>query len=272
MLGSDPLMARHRKRPVSRHQAPGPDDSPAAPEAPDRRLGGAMRRVVVTPTFAAGLGVVVAAVLAYPMQTVFSYVTPGALGRGGMLCGQGGCAPQSGAHGKPAPFGVGGGPLSPSPPAAAGSDPDRPSASGQRARGGSATITGPRLSYKITSKWQGGFWGQITIAFSGAVPRIWHLRFGYPAGHIVGMNPDSQLVPNGHAAVVRSTDYSSGSGPGGRIFTVGVGVQGIPTRPARCSFDRQDLPLPLAAGPIAGHPDAGEQDTPGWPGWCQVSA
>ena len=35
-----------------------------------------MRRVVVTPTFAAGLGVVVAAVLAYPMQTVFSYAAP----------------------------------------------------------------------------------------------------------------------------------------------------------------------------------------------------
>lgn len=31
-----------------------------------------MRRVVMTPTFAAGLGVVVAAVLAYPMQTVFT--------------------------------------------------------------------------------------------------------------------------------------------------------------------------------------------------------
>jgi len=87
MLGSDPLMARHRKRPESRHRAPGPD-GPAASEAPDRRLGSAMRRVVVTPTFAAGLGVVVAAVLAYPMQTVFSYVAPGALGQGGLKCGQ----------------------------------------------------------------------------------------------------------------------------------------------------------------------------------------
>jgi hypothetical protein len=195
-----------------------------------------MRRVVVTPTFAAGLGVVVAAVLASSMQTVFSYVAPGALGRGGLQCGQGGCPHQSGAHGKPAPFGVGGGPLSPSPPASAGSDPDGSSASGQQA-GGGTTVTEPRLSYKITSKWQGGFWGQITITFSGAVPPSWHLRFGFPRGHIVGMNPDSYLASNGHAAVVRSTDYSSGSGPGGRIFTVGVGVQGVPTRPAHCSFD-----------------------------------
>ena len=42
-----------------------------------------MRRVAVTPTFAAGLGVVVAAMLAYPVQTVFSYVAPGATGHAG---------------------------------------------------------------------------------------------------------------------------------------------------------------------------------------------
>ena len=69
------------------------------------------------------------------------------------------------------------------------------------------------------------------------MPASWHLRFGYPGGHILGMNPDSHLAPNGHAAVVRSTDYSGGSGPGGRTFAVGVGVQGMPTHPARCSFD-----------------------------------
>jgi hypothetical protein len=197
-----------------------------------------MRRVVVPPTVAAGLGVVVAAVLAYQMQTVFSYVAPGALGRGSLPCVQGGCTHQSGTHGRPAPLGVGGGQLSPSPPASAKSDPDGSAASsGQQAGGGGTTAAEPRLSYKITSKWQGGFWGQITITFPGAVPQSWHLRFGYPHGHIVGMNPDSRLAPNGHAVVVRSTDYSSGSGPGGRTFVVGVGVQGMPTHPARCSFD-----------------------------------
>ena len=65
-----------------------------------------MRRVVVTPTFAAGLGVVVAAVLAYPMQTVFSYVAPGALGQGGLRCGQNGCSRQALPTGKPEPFGA----------------------------------------------------------------------------------------------------------------------------------------------------------------------
>ena len=197
-----------------------------------------MRRVVVTPTFAAGLGVVVAAVLAYPMQTVFSYVTPGALGQGGLRCGQDGCSHQAIPTGKPEPFGAGA--LNPSPPASAkpaGAGEGSPAPSGQPGGTGGTTIVQPQLSYKITSKWQGGFWGQITITFPGAVPANWHLRFGYPGGHILGMNPDSRLAPNGHAAVVRSSDYAAGSGSDGRIFAIGVGVQGVPTHPARCSFN-----------------------------------
>jgi hypothetical protein len=168
-------MARHRKRPVSRHQAPGPDGGPAVPEAPDGRLSSAMRRVVVTPTFAAGLGVVVAAVLAYPVQTVFSYVAPGAAG-GGLQCGQGGCSHQSAPAGKPAPFGVGGGVLSPPPPAAAkpAGNNGPPAPAGQQTGTGGTTVARPHLSYKITSKWQGGFWGQITQVLRRNAN--WHLR------------------------------------------------------------------------------------------------
>src|SRR5215831_2372516 len=201
-------MARHRKTPAARHQAPGHDDGPASSGAPERRFSAAMRRVVVTPTFAAGLGVVVAAVLAYPMQTVFSYVAPGAAGRGGLACTQGGCAHQSG-RGKPAPFGVGGGTLTPSSPGSAEPGNDGPPASpGQQAGGGTA-IAEPRLSYKITSTWRGGFWGQITIMFPGSVPARWRLRIGYPPG----------------------------PGPAGRTFAVGVGVQGRPAHPGKCSFN-----------------------------------
>jgi hypothetical protein len=198
-----------------------------------------MRRVVVTPTFAAGLGVVVAAVLAYPMQTVFSYVVPGASGRDGLLCAQGGCVHQPG-PGKPSPFGVGGDALNPSSPASAepGND-GAPASPGQQAGGSATAIAQPRLSYKITSKWQGGFWEKITITFRGTVPANWRLRIGYPAGHILGMYPGSHLAPNGHAVVVRSTDYSAGPGPGGRTFAVRIGVQGGPTHPGRCSFNGQ---------------------------------
>jgi hypothetical protein len=197
-----------------------------------------MRRVMVTPTFAAGLGVVVAAVLAYPMRTVFSYVAPGASGQGSLVCTQGGCAHHPGA-GKPSPFGVGGAALGPSSPKAAEPDNDGPPASPAQQTGGrdGAAIVQPKLSYKITSKRQGGFWGQITITFPGAVPAKWQLRIGYPTSHILGMNPSSHLAPNGHAAVVRSTDYPAGPRPDRRTFAVGVGVRGVPTHPGRCSFN-----------------------------------
>ena len=232
MLGSDPLMARHRKRPDSRQEAHGRDGVPVPPEATDRRLGSAMRRVVVTPTFAAGLGVVVAAVLAYPVQTVFSYVAPGALGRGGVPCSQAGCGQEAGTNARHAPSGTGGASRS----GAAGQDSDGPATTSSRTGSGGITAL-PELSYKITSKWQGGFWGRIIITFPGAVPADWHLRFGYPGGRILGMNPDSRLAPNGRAVLVRSSDYATGTGRDGRTFAIGVGVQGVPTHPARCSFD-----------------------------------
>ena len=212
-----------------------------------------MRRVVVTPTFAAGLGVVVAAVLAYPMQTVFSYVAPGALGQGGLRCGQNGCSRQALPTGKPEPFGAGGAALDPSPSASAkpaGAGAGSPAPSGQPGGTGGTTVVQPQLSYKITSRWQGGFWGQITITFPGAVPANWYLRFGYPGGHILGMNPDSRLAPNGHAAVVSSSDYAAGPGPDGRTFAIGVGVQGVPAHPARCSFDGEPCHIGWRAAAI----------------------
>jgi len=192
-----------------------------------------MRRVVVTPTFAAGLGVVVAAMLAYPMQTVFSYVAPGASGRGGLVCTQEGCTHHSG-RGKPYEFGVGDGAL-PASPGSAESGDDSP---GQHAGGGgSSAIAQPRLTYKVTGRWQGGFWGRVTITFGGAVPPGWRLRLGYPRHHVLRVRPGNHLAPGGHSVLVRSTDYSGGWGPGGRSFTVGVSVQGRPARPGRCWFN-----------------------------------
>ena len=192
-----------------------------------------IRRVVVTPTFAAGLGVVVAAVLAYPMQTVFSYVVPNASGQGGLVCAQAGCTNHSG-QGRPYPFGVGDGTLT-SPP---GSAEPRNGSSGQHAGGGGGgAIAQPRLTYKVTGRWQGGFWGRITITFAGAAPPQWRLRFGYPGRRIQRIKPGGHLAPGGHGALVRSTDYSGAWGPGDRSFTVGVSVRGGPARPGRCRFN-----------------------------------
>src|SRR5436189_3124642 len=102
-------MSRHRKRPAPRHRAPRhqqpnhqaledrglPMSQPMATHARPTPLGTAVRRVVVTPTFAAGLGVVIAAGLAYPTtKTVISYGgTPPA---GGEPCLVEGCASPGG--------------------------------------------------------------------------------------------------------------------------------------------------------------------------------
>jgi hypothetical protein len=223
-------MARHRKSPVPRHKAQGRDASPASSEASEQRFGTAIRRVVATPTFAAGLGVVVAAMLAYPMQTVFSYVAPGASGSGGLVCTQNGCTHHSG-QGKPYPFGVGDGTINPSTPAEPGGG-----SAGEHAGGGSA-IAQPRLTYSVTGRWQGGFWGRITVTFPGAVPSGWRLRIGYPSRHILRVRPSSHLVPGGHAALVRSSDYSGSWGQSGHNFTIVVSVQGRPARPGGCRFN-----------------------------------
>ena len=225
-------MARHSRTPAPRHRAQGRNQRPASSEASERRFGAALRRVVVTPTFAAGLGVVVAAMLAYPMQTVFSYVVPGAAGQGGLACTRDGCTHHSG-QGTPSQFGVGDGALNPSTPRSAQPSSDPP---GQRAGGGSG-IAQPKLVYKITGRWQDRFWARITVTFPGAVPDEWQLRIGYPARHILRAKPGSHLSLAGHSALVRSTDYSGGWGQGGRSFAVRVTVEGTPARPGRCWFN-----------------------------------
>jgi len=210
-----------------------------------------MRRVVVTPTFAAGLGVVVAAVLAYPMRTVFSYVPPGALGPDGALCSQQACKHQAAPTGKPAPYGgaVRTAPHSPR----AKADPDSGAAAPGQRPGGSPSSGQPRLNYQITGQWDGGFSGLITITFpAGTAPSAWRLRFGYPSGHILSVTPNSYLEPDGHGAVVQSADYPGSAAPGGRTFAIGVGVQGRPAPPARCSFNGQACHIGLVLAEQAG--------------------
>src|SRR2546430_15917671 len=95
-------MSRHRKRPAPRHQAPSRRRRSEATRARASYFGPPVRRVLVTPTFAAGLGIVLAAVLAYPMtRTVISYggappaggAPPPGQGRGSGAPGAGGAAP-----------------------------------------------------------------------------------------------------------------------------------------------------------------------------------
>ena len=134
-------MSRHRKRPAPRHQAPSRRSRSEATPARARHFGPAVRRVLVTPTFAAGLGIVLAAVLAYPMtRTVISYGgTPPA---GGQPCRVKGCVSGSPGDGGLATASPGRQLATPSP---ALKDPDLPASSAPGASGAPAwsTVTHP---------------------------------------------------------------------------------------------------------------------------------
>src|SRR5947207_6698307 len=124
-------MSRHRKRPAPRHRAPSRRRRSGATRARAGSFGPAVRRVLVTPTFAAGLGIVIAAVLAYPMtRTVISYGgTPPA---GGQPCQVKGCVNGTPGDGGPATASPGPQLATPSP---AVEDPERPAAFARGASG-----------------------------------------------------------------------------------------------------------------------------------------
>lgn len=195
-----------------------------------------MRRVVVTPTFAAGLGVVVAAMLAYPMgTTIFNYAGPAetpcqpapapcglstggkapALGSGNRMKTPSATAPHSGGN---------------------GSTPGRP---GSQNAGGRGQAGAPQLTYHTYSKGQWGFAGTIEITFQTRQAHDhWRLRFGYPSARILKVWA-GRLLPHGaHSAQVGSWDWP-GQALSDGLVRVSIGVAGHPGPPHRCFFNGQ---------------------------------
>jgi hypothetical protein len=254
-------MARHRRRPVSRHQARTRGENPAAAQPPNRRLGTAIRRVVVTPTFAAGLGVVVAAVLAYPMQTVFNYAAPNTARCAGGQCGPGGGEPAS----------VPGDRLSEPGKHSTGTVPRNRNRQDQR--GGQALTAAPHLSYHTASRVGGGFNGTIMIDFRPrGMHERWWLEFSYPSARILRVWAGQYIRHGPHGAVVGSWDWR-GPAAHRRLVHVSIQVAGHPGPPARCFFNgrachfggRHTGQPPGDAGPPghAGRPGAAHSGEPG---------
>jgi len=232
-------MSRHRKRPTPRRQAPRYQAVPRhrAPRhrAPDRpgqskaarasatALTTAVRHVVVTPTFAAGLGVVIAAAMAYPMaKTVISYGgTPPA---GGNRCQLEGCVGGTDGRGSPATASPGKR-LAP-----------HSSVSGA---GGTVAAGQPVMHYQMLRQWQSGFIGQITITdFPGSAPANWRLRLAYQSARIIGVW-GGRWAPSGDHAVLVTPNGSGRSPSGGGHVQVVVVVSGSPGPPTGCVFNGQ---------------------------------
>src|SRR3984957_20134854 len=161
-----------------------------------KRVSPALRRLVMTPTFAAGLGVVVAAFLAANMsRTVLHFSAP----IPGNQCTSGDCHAQQphggtlasarpGVHITPsvpsAPSPATGLQPGTTPSAAGGSGAPQPSV-GSQPGVGSQPVS---ITYQQVEHWPGGFADQITISgLGGTRARTWSLAFGYPGSRIAGV-------------------------------------------------------------------------------------
>ena len=192
----------------SRAESPRVDVSEAA-RSRGAQAGPALRRLMVTPTFAAGLGVVVAASLAVSMtaKTVLHFTGPD----------QQKCTLRVCPKGPGLPGGVGtlasakpGFRLLPVTRGPSGSPSPRSASSGGQ---GSGHVAGSHvvITYRTTQKWSWGFDGQIMISgIPASSVGNWRLAFNYPGTSIVEVQ-GAQWVPTGQDSGVAEAGTSSSS-------------------------------------------------------------
>ena len=193
----------------------------------------AMRRVVVTPTFAAGLGVVIAAVLAYPMtRTVISY--GGRPPVGVAPCVGSGCGTGT-QDGGGTPAARPGKRLASPAPAAKHPQPSVPPATGG---GASASGQQPVMHFQTLHRWPGGFVGQITITGPGVQASArWQLRISYGSARIIGVWGGTWAPRGDHSVLVTPDSGNGQAGGGGGGVQVVLAVSGSPGPPTGCAFD-----------------------------------
>jgi hypothetical protein len=194
----------------------------------------AVRRVVVTPTFAAGLGVVIAAAMSYPMtRTVISYGgTPPAGESPCLVTGCGTGTPDG--KGSPATASPGSHLASPAP---AATHPD-PSATG--APGGTGPVASgpqPAMQYQTLRQWQSGFIGQVTITVPGGAPAGWQLRLSYQSARIIGVWGGKSSLAGDHTVLVTQGGGDGPSQDGGGSIQVVLAVTGTPGAPSGCALN-----------------------------------
>ena len=225
----------------------------------DGHVGPAFRRLMVTPTFAAGLGVVVAAGLAVSMtsRTVLHFSGPE-----GKPCVVRGCA--TGVNRSPGA----GTPASASPgkrlvPATLSPENSaRPSPSFTGGQGGedSGHHSGSHvvIDYETTQRFTWGFDGKITISgLSDSALSTWQLGFSYPGTRIVEVQGAQWQSTGDDSGVAQAeTSGSTGhngsdsghggsggsgqdsSGPGGQnTVVITIEASGTPGAPSDCRFD-----------------------------------
>jgi Cellulose binding domain len=221
-------------------------------------LGTAVRRVVVTPTFAAGLGVVIAAGMAYPMtKTVISY--GGTPPTGGGSCLAAGCVGDG--SGELARAGPG---QRLKPPQPASLDPS-PVPSG----GGAAAAGSPVMQYQTLRQWQSGFFGQVTIIDSGGSAQAnWQLHLSYDSAYIIGVWGGKWTASGDHAVVV-TPDSGNGTSHNGSGIQVVLAVSGHAGPPSGCTFNGRTCQTGQAGDQFQPGGSPPQEQQPQWGGQQQ---
>lgn len=204
-----------------------------------KRAGFAVRWVLVTPTFAAGLGVVIAAALAAQVpSSVLRYNGPPDQGT---PCAVPGCAtPGNGmlASAKP-------GTRILTPQRAARQPSVTPSG------GTGAGIPGLVMQYRtVRANWNGDFLGEISFTGRNGQPLArWKLRFTYTPGHIAEVWAAGRTQPHGtHSAALTAGQYASGGWPQNGQVQIYFLVSGQPAPPRTCTIDGQRCHYTVVSG------------------------
>jgi Cellulose binding domain len=200
-------------------------------------VGVALRRTAVTPTFAAGLGIVLAGVLALSTaRTVIRY--GGEPPAGGHPCSVQGCLPTGTGGGQPASVKPGSKLVTPVP-VKTRSHGAAPAAAGPAPGGGNRTPRPgrPVVQYQTVHQWQGGFLEQVVISTGpGPAPASWELLLTYPGAQILHVWGARWVSENSHTALVEPGDPGGFTPDSGGIL-VYLAVTGSPGPPSGCSFD-----------------------------------
>ena len=178
---------------------------------------------MMTPWFAAGAGIVIAAAMAVDSQAALTYAPSDP----GVRCPVSDCA-------SPAPS---------RPPDLATARPGVAlKTPGAQPAGTEAANSGPRrraeasyqLGYRVIGRWHSGFVAMITMP--GDLKRgIWSLQFGFPSARVDRVwGALWQPWPNGHGGTALGPRLGRG-GPDPRQLR--VAATGQPTDPSRCTLD-----------------------------------
>jgi hypothetical protein len=212
-----------------------------ATQAQARGVSSAVRRTVVTPTFAAGLGVVIAAVLAvaFPLANVISF------GRGpqagGSPCPVEGClSTGGGGGGEPAAVKPGRKLVTPAP-ARLKAHGRTPAPSGTQPGGGKGSPPpgGAAVRYQTADQWQDGFVEEIVISPTPGSSAAWRLLLTYSSAHIVNVGGAKWSSQGEHSVLVQPESTGGQPPPGRGSIRIYVAVTGSPGPPSGCSFDGQ---------------------------------